>query len=149
MTPDEQLPDDELAAIEALRKDHRETKNWPLIRGDKRAGPDGYIHQCRKDGEAWPCRTSIALAALRAERAAPLDVERLARAIHSTRWEWDLNWSADEIAKVIVGEYVYLDDHDARLAEPPATGEGADLTDTPMDEYPYVAGVNVIEAEHD
>lgn len=56
------------AAVGGLLADHRETKHWPLTRNQPRVAADGYIHECRKDGEPWPCKVAQAAAVITALR---------------------------------------------------------------------------------
>ena len=59
---------DELIA--KVDKRHREHKNWPLVKGDQRVWlSDGYIHECGRCGEEWPCPEAQLVAALKAGAA--------------------------------------------------------------------------------
>jgi hypothetical protein len=57
------MTDDVKDLRERLARIHTETKVWPFVRNDPRAGADGYIHRCRKDAEVWPCLVARLLAA--------------------------------------------------------------------------------------
>ena len=63
---------------EPLTWRHADEPQWPLTRNDPKAGPDGYLHRCRVDGESWPCSSQRTLDA---ERRSRQEVENRLRGI--------------------------------------------------------------------
>jgi hypothetical protein len=98
--PTAPLPDEELPRTEAGRA--LLVHFAPFLRGN-----------LMQVADITAIEDEAADAALRAERAAPLDVERLTAAVgaaHSSTWDgWD---SPREIAEVIAAEYARLADQD-------------------------------------